>query len=80
MHTGSVLPHWVLIRLFYGIALPCHVFYVTVLHDTFSLLLLTFWTWVFFFFFFFLGGMDIHYTSATITTSKKHDVHCKPAA
>ena len=34
----------------------------------------------FFFFFFFLGGMDIHYTSATITTSKKHDVHCKPAA
>ena len=44
MHTGSVLPHWVLIRLFYGIALPCHVFYVTVLHDTFSLLLLTFWT------------------------------------
>ena len=43
---GHVLPHWVLIRLFYGIALPCHVFYVTVLHDMFSLLLLTFWTWV----------------------------------
>ena len=32
---------------------------------------------VFFFFFFFLGGKDIHYTSATITTSKKCDVHCK---
>ena len=31
----------------------------------------------FFFFFFFLGGKDIHYTSATITTSKKCDVHCK---
>ena len=46
MHTSSVLPHWVLIRLFNGIALPCHVFYVTVLNDTFSLLLLTFWTWV----------------------------------
>ena len=29
------------------------------------------------FFFFFLGGKDIHYTSATITTSKKCDVHCK---
>ena len=31
----------------------------------------------FFFFFFFFGGKDIHYTSATITTSKKCDVHCK---
>ena len=30
-----------------------------------------------FFFFFFLGGKDIRYTSATITTSKKCDVHCK---
>ena len=51
MHTGSVLPHWVLIRLFYGIALPCHVFYATVLHDTFS-----------FFFFFFFGrdGYSLH--------------------
>ena len=24
-----------------------------------------------------LGGKDIHYTSATTTTSKKCDVHCK---
>ena len=31
-----------------------------------------------FFFFFFLGGRDIHYINATITTSKKCDVHCKP--
>ena len=53
MHNGSVLPHWVLIRLFYGIALPCHVYYVAVLHDTLSLL-------VFFFFFFFgvIGTMS----------------------
>ena len=29
-------------------------------------------------FFFFLGGRDIHYINATITTSKKCDVHCKP--
>ena len=45
MHTGSVLPHWVLIRLFYGIALPCHVFYVTVLHDTFSFFFFSFFFW-----------------------------------
>ena len=32
----------------------------------------------FFFFCLLLGGMDIHYTRATITTSKKRDVHCKP--
>ena len=31
----------------------------------------------FFFFFFFFGGRDIHYINATITTSKKRDVHCK---
>ena len=30
------------------------------------------------FFSFFLGGMDIHFTRATMTTSKKRDVHCKP--
>ena len=30
------------------------------------------------FFFFFLGGRDIHYINATITTSKKCDVHNKP--
>ena len=33
---------------------------------------------LFFFFFFFLGGKDIHYTSATITTSRVCDVHHKP--
>ena len=32
----------------------------------------------FFFFFFFLGGMDIHYTSATIATSRLCEVHHKP--
>ena len=32
----------------------------------------------FFFFFFFLGGMDIHYTSATIATSRVFEDHHKP--
>ena len=32
----------------------------------------------FFFFFFFLGGMDIHYTSATIATPRLCEVHHKP--
>ena len=32
----------------------------------------------FLFFLFSLGGTDILYTRATITTSKKRDVHCKP--
>ena len=31
-----------------------------------------------FFYLFLFGGRDIHYTNATITTSKKCDVHCKP--
>ena len=31
-----------------------------------------------FFFFFFLGGRDIHYTCATITTSRVCEVHPKP--
>ena len=31
-----------------------------------------------FFFFFFLGGRDIHYTCATITTSRVCEVHSKP--
>ena len=29
-------------------------------------------------FFYFLGGMDIHYTSATIATSRLREVHHKP--